>query len=73
LSWRRQFDSVLATEFRLVALDNRGHGMSAKPLETKHYTDPRLWADDIAAVISSLGLERPARILQEAGRATSPE
>lgn len=59
LSWRHQFDSGLADEFRLVALDNRGHGMSEKPLEEKHYTDERLWADDVAAVISALGLERP--------------
>ncbi len=59
LSWKHQFDSGLADEFRLVALDNRGHGMSEKPLEEKHYTDERLWADDVAAVISALGLERP--------------
>ena len=59
LSWRHQFDSALADEFRLVALDNRGHGMSEKPLEEGHYTDERLWADDVAAVISALGLERP--------------
>ena len=59
LSWQHQFDSGLADEFRLVALDNRGHGMSEKPLEEKHYTDERLWADDVAAVISALGLERP--------------
>jgi non-heme chloroperoxidase len=59
LCWTHQFDSNLADEFRLVAIDNRGHGMSDKPLEAEHYTDARLWADDIAAVVSSLDLERP--------------
>ena len=43
-----------------MALDNRGHGISDKPLEEEHYTDARLWADDIAAVTSALGLEPPA-------------
>lgn len=62
MSWMHQFDSNLADEFRLVALDNRGHGMSDKPLEEEHYTDARLWADDIAAVISSLGLQRPVLV-----------
>jgi non-heme chloroperoxidase len=42
-----------------VAFDNRGHGMSDKPLEPRHYTDGRLWADDVAAVLEQLQLERP--------------
>jgi len=57
--WQKQFDSSLADEFRIVALDLRGHGMSDMPLEPEHYTDARLWADDIAAVIRHLGLDRP--------------
>ena len=67
LCWTHQFDSNLADEFRLVAIDNRGHGMSDKPLEAEHYTDARLWADDIAAVISSLGLERPVLVVWSYG------
>jgi pimeloyl-ACP methyl ester carboxylesterase len=62
LCWTHQFDSNLADEFRLVAIDNRGHGMSDKPLEAEHYTNARLWVDDIAAVVSSLGLERPVLV-----------
>ncbi len=62
LCWTHQFESNLADEFRLVAIDIRGHGMSDKPLEAEHYTDGRLWADDIAAVISALGLERPVLV-----------
>jgi len=62
LCWTHQFDSDLADEFRLVALDIRGHGMSDKPLEAEHYTDARLWADDLAAVISALDLQRPVLV-----------
>ena len=49
-----QYDSALADEFRLVAFDLRGHGMSEAPLEPEHYTNGRLWADDLAAVIDGL-------------------
>lgn len=59
LYWRRQYESSLADEFRLVAFDLRGHGMSETPLETEHYTDPRLWADDVEAIIDELDLDRP--------------
>lgn len=59
LCWIRQFESLLADEFRLVAYDLRGHGMSGAPLEPEHYTDGRLWADDVAAIIDQLALDRP--------------
>jgi non-heme chloroperoxidase len=62
LCWARQYQSALAEEFRLVAYDLRGHGMSAAPLEPEHYTDGALWADDLAAVIDQLGLERPVLV-----------
>src|SRR5919202_3262034 len=62
LCWQYQFNSNLADEFRLVAIDLRGHGMSEKPLEAEHYTDAQLWADDIAAVVSSLRLDRPVLV-----------
>jgi pimeloyl-ACP methyl ester carboxylesterase len=50
-------DSDLAEDFRLVAVDLRGHGLSDKPQEG--YTDSRLWAKDIHAVIQALTLHRP--------------
>ena len=31
MSWQAQLNSDLAKEFRLVAIDNRGHGRSDKP------------------------------------------
>jgi pimeloyl-ACP methyl ester carboxylesterase len=62
LCWAKQYESALADEFRLVAYDLRGHGMSQAPLEPEHYTDGRLWADDLAAIIDQLGLERPVLV-----------
>jgi pimeloyl-ACP methyl ester carboxylesterase len=62
LCWDRQIESPLREEFRLVAFDLRGHGMSEAPLEPEHYTDAGLWADDLAAIIDELRLERPVLV-----------
>lgn len=59
LCWARQLDSPLARKFRIVTFDNRGHGMSEKPLEAENYVDGRLWADDVAAVIEQTDLDHP--------------
>jgi non-heme chloroperoxidase len=58
LCWARQYESALAGELRLVAYDLRGHGMSEAPLDAESYTDPRLWADDVAAILDALALPR---------------
>jgi pimeloyl-ACP methyl ester carboxylesterase len=57
LVWRRQMDSDLAAGMRLVAMDNRGHGLSEKPRDA--YADSRLWAADVRAVIDALELDHP--------------
>jgi non-heme chloroperoxidase len=57
LTWSRQMNSRLADEYRLVAMDLRGHGRSDKPPEG--YTESRLWADDVNAVIEALELDHP--------------
>jgi len=62
LCWAKQYDSGLQNEFRLVALDLRGHGMSDAPLDPAEYTDSGKWADDIAAVICQLGLLKPTLV-----------
>jgi len=59
LAWRHQFEGALADDFRLVAVDLRGHGMSEAPTEVAAYTDGDLWAADIAAIIEQRGLVRP--------------
>src|SRR5215208_6534215 len=58
LCWAKQYESALADEFRLVAYDLRGHGMSEAPLEPEHYTEDMLWSDDVAAIIEELDLDR---------------
>ncbi|WP_163557354.1 alpha/beta hydrolase [Halomonas sp. NO4] len=62
LAWRYQYESPLADEFRIVALDLRGHGMSEAPLEAGNYTEAQLWAEDIAAIIEELNLDRPVLV-----------
>lgn len=57
LAWNKQMNSDLANDFRLVAMDIRGHGLSQKPKDA--YGDSRLWADDVDAVIRTLGLDKP--------------
>jgi pimeloyl-ACP methyl ester carboxylesterase len=59
LCWSKQIESPLAGEFRLVAMDLRGHGQSDAPLNLASYTSGPLWADDIAAVIENLELRSP--------------
>jgi len=56
LCWGRQLNSDLAKDHRLVAMDLRGHGLSDKPRDA--YTDSKLWADDVHAVIQALDLEQ---------------
>jgi pimeloyl-ACP methyl ester carboxylesterase len=46
----------LAEGFRVIALDSRGHGHSTNPRGELSYP---LLADDVAALIAALGLERP--------------
>jgi pimeloyl-ACP methyl ester carboxylesterase len=58
LCWVGQYASSLADEFRLAAYDLRGHGMSEAPLEAEHYSDAKLWADDVAAIIDRLEVDR---------------
>jgi Predicted hydrolases or acyltransferases (alpha/beta hydrolase superfamily) len=60
LCWTRQLGLGLAAEFRLVAVDNRGHGRSDKPVGV--YVDSTLWAEDGRSVIEGLGLDRPVLV-----------
>lgn len=59
LCWSKQYGSPLGDDARVVAVDLRGHGMSDAPMEADQYTDGDKWADDIAAVIDQLALDRP--------------
>ena len=57
LAWSRQLNSDLANNYRLVAMDLRGHGLSDKPRDG--YADSKLWADDVSAAIEALKLDHP--------------
>lgn len=60
ICWQAQ--SPLADQFRLIAMDLRGHGSSDAPQDVDAYTNASLWGDDVAAVITELGLENPLLI-----------
>ena len=62
LIWMKQYESELLNEFRTVALDLRGHGMSDAPLQAAQYTNGDNWADDIEAIIDQLALDRPTLV-----------
>jgi pimeloyl-ACP methyl ester carboxylesterase len=59
LTWSTQYAAPLAKDYRIIAPDLRGHGLSDKPLDAEQYANSALWADDLHAVIDGLSLERP--------------
>lgn len=60
LSWDRQFESeALASQFHMVRLDLRGHGLSDRLTDPAAFQDGKTWAEDIHAVITALGLKKP--------------
>lgn len=67
LVWDRQLRSELADDYRLIAMDVRGHGLSDKPEEEDAYADPEHWAADIEAVIDEFGLDTPVLVGWSAG------
>ncbi len=62
LCFEPQFRSELARRCRLVAYDLRGHGASDQPREAAAYQGSRVWADDLAAVLAAMRLERPVLV-----------
>ena len=68
LSWVR-VAPALANRYRVFALDMRGHGDSIKPSRGAYSL--RHTADDAAALINILGLERPLLIGHSWGGATA--
>jgi non-heme chloroperoxidase len=59
LAWLAQVKSELASEFRLITFDHRGHGESDKPATEDGYNSRDLFADDIQAIITQLELKKP--------------
>ncbi|WP_338544732.1 alpha/beta hydrolase [Pseudomonas benzopyrenica] len=57
-SWAPLVNGPLASKANLVTVELRGHGAADKPEEPSAYADSKVWADDIAAVVSALGLKQ---------------
>lgn len=62
IAWKKQLDSPLASKYRLVAFDLRGHGFSDKPVDMASYQSEKSWADDLDAVIRGLKLDKPVLV-----------
>lgn len=58
VSFKNQIGEI-ATRYRLIAPDLRGHGLSAKPWQPEAYNDSAIWAADLAAVLAALDVKRP--------------
>ncbi len=58
-NWRSPgwIDALIKAGFRVIALDNRGHGASAKPHEEEAY-EPDLMANDALNLMDHLGIAR---------------
>ena len=59
VSFKRQTGSDLARDFRIVAFDLRGHGLSDKPADPAFYRDGKRWAEEVNAVIVAKQLRKP--------------
>ncbi len=58
--WGRVFDEF-AADFRVIAVDLRGHGYSGAP--ESGYDEPKNWAGDIAAVLAAESIDSGAVLL----------
>ena len=62
LDFLPQVTSKLASEFRLITFDHRGHGESAKPDRPEAYNNGDVFADDFHAIITALNLQKPVLV-----------
>lgn len=59
VQWRRPgLHRALVKEFRVIAVDNRGHGLSGKPHDSAAYGTA--FCEDIIGLMDHLGIERAA-------------
>ena len=64
------FDALLDAGFRVVAMDTRGHGLSAKPHDAAAYADDAL-TRDVQALFDHLGLDHVAVVGYSMGAGTA--
>lgn len=58
-SFVHQLNSDLSEDYFLVTFDLRGHGASGKPWAAEDYSEHTVWAEDVSAVITATGIDRP--------------
>ncbi|MFD4468000.1 alpha/beta fold hydrolase [Rhodococcus sp. NPDC058505] len=59
--WGPAVLAALEQQYRVIAVDLRGHGYSGAP--DTGYDDPKNWAGDVAAVLAAEGIERNTVLL----------
>jgi pimeloyl-ACP methyl ester carboxylesterase len=64
--WRHNISALAGAGYRVHAADLPGHGLSDAPLAKGSYTLEAL-ADDVAALLDALGIERAAMVAQSMG------
>lgn len=62
LNWEKQTSSPELQRYRMITYDLRGHGLSEKPENPDAYTDGRRYADDLAAVLKTIGAKKPVLV-----------
>ncbi|KAF1045843.1 alpha/beta fold hydrolase [Xylophilus sp.] len=62
LNWQAQLQAPALQRHRLITYDLRGHGLSGKPSQPEAYAEGRRWADDLHAIITSLGVRKPVLV-----------
>jgi non-heme chloroperoxidase len=62
LNWEQQVASPALQRYRLITYDLRGHGLSGKPADPAAYRDGRRYADDLAAVLTATGAQKPVLV-----------
>lgn len=62
LAWIHQLSGALAEDYRLIAIDLRGHANSQRPLNAEAYTTSGIWAQDIHAVLEAKSLNNPVLV-----------
>ncbi|MCK9587918.1 MAG: alpha/beta hydrolase [Terrimicrobiaceae bacterium] len=62
LSWKKQVESPLAKDFRILTYDLRGHADSDKPSDKSYYEEGKRWGDELKAVIDAAGFKKPTLV-----------
>src|ERR1700675_1933511 len=62
LCWAKQLRGILATDFRMVDYDLRGHAKRGNLADAVWCREGRRWADDLAAVIEAAKMRNPVLV-----------